>query len=309
MCRGRCRRGGGDANRRGSSTPRPRLCIYIREYLGGEVRSRACRQPAFTLPSGRSGMLAGRDRTVILDLVGRAEGRRHRLQIARGRVRSARAAAEGTGLPPMLSCRETACGVATCLRQSEQLLRRRDRRSYAAAASAAASSSTRVARCVRWRLPDRRLAPWSSRPRRSGMRLPAPPWLFPRGMIPPRFRCAPRHAHARCSRHARPDRALPVRFPFRVDECSKCSGRRCASRTWTAPSRPGPPRWRAPRRDHGPAGAWDDPGRRPGRPDPVRARDWSELLSRPQTERIVLRAGRPIDTTLPDHRELDELMI
>jgi cytosine/creatinine deaminase len=38
-----------------------------------------------------------------------------------------------------------------------------------------------------------------------------------------------------------------------------------------------------------------------------RGRDWSELLSRPQTERVVLRAGRPIDTTLPDHRELDHL--
>jgi cytosine deaminase len=39
-----------------------------------------------------------------------------------------------------------------------------------------------------------------------------------------------------------------------------------------------------------------------------RARDWSELLSRPQTGRIVLRAGRPIDTTLPDHRELDDVL-
>jgi cytosine/creatinine deaminase len=39
-----------------------------------------------------------------------------------------------------------------------------------------------------------------------------------------------------------------------------------------------------------------------------RARNWSELLSRPQTERIVLRAGRPIDTTLPEHRELDEVL-
>jgi cytosine/creatinine deaminase len=40
-----------------------------------------------------------------------------------------------------------------------------------------------------------------------------------------------------------------------------------------------------------------------------RARTWSELLSRPQTGRTVLRAGRPIDTTLPDHRELDEQMV
>ncbi len=37
-----------------------------------------------------------------------------------------------------------------------------------------------------------------------------------------------------------------------------------------------------------------------------RARGRSELLSRPQTGRVVLRAGRPIDRTLPDYRELDE---
>jgi cytosine deaminase len=49
---------------------------------------------------------------------------------------------------------------------------------------------------------------------------------------------------------------------------------------------------------------------RPGAPAELilfRARAWSELLSRPQTERIVLRAGRPIDRQLPDHRELDHL--
>ena len=38
-----------------------------------------------------------------------------------------------------------------------------------------------------------------------------------------------------------------------------------------------------------------------------RDRGWSELLSRPQARRIVLRAGRPIDTALPDYRELDGL--
>ncbi len=37
-----------------------------------------------------------------------------------------------------------------------------------------------------------------------------------------------------------------------------------------------------------------------------RARGWSELLSRPQSGRVVLRSGRPIDRTLPDYRELDE---
>jgi cytosine deaminase len=38
-----------------------------------------------------------------------------------------------------------------------------------------------------------------------------------------------------------------------------------------------------------------------------RARRYGELLARPQSDRIVLRAGRPIATTLPDHRELDRL--
>jgi cytosine deaminase len=39
-----------------------------------------------------------------------------------------------------------------------------------------------------------------------------------------------------------------------------------------------------------------------------RARTWTELLSRPQTDRVVLRGGNAIDTTLPDYRELDDLM-
>jgi len=38
------------------------------------------------------------------------------------------------------------------------------------------------------------------------------------------------------------------------------------------------------------------------------ARRWSEFLSRPQADRIILRKGRAIDRTLPDYRELDELM-
>ena len=40
----------------------------------------------------------------------------------------------------------------------------------------------------------------------------------------------------------------------------------------------------------------------------IKARSWSELQSRPQADRIVLRAGRSIDTTPPDYRELDDLM-
>jgi cytosine deaminase len=39
-----------------------------------------------------------------------------------------------------------------------------------------------------------------------------------------------------------------------------------------------------------------------------RARAWTELLSRPQSDRIVLRAGRAIDRALPDYSELDDLM-
>ena len=40
----------------------------------------------------------------------------------------------------------------------------------------------------------------------------------------------------------------------------------------------------------------------------TRARSWTELFARPQTDRIVLRAGRAIDRTLPDYAELDDLM-
>jgi cytosine/creatinine deaminase len=39
-----------------------------------------------------------------------------------------------------------------------------------------------------------------------------------------------------------------------------------------------------------------------------RARSYSEFLARPQSDRMVLVKGRPIDTTLPDYRELDALM-
>lgn len=38
-----------------------------------------------------------------------------------------------------------------------------------------------------------------------------------------------------------------------------------------------------------------------------RARGWTELPARPQSDRSVLRGGRPIDTTAPDYRELDDL--
>jgi cytosine deaminase len=37
-------------------------------------------------------------------------------------------------------------------------------------------------------------------------------------------------------------------------------------------------------------------------------RTWSELLSRPQANRVVLRSGRAIARRLPDYRELDDLI-
>ena len=40
----------------------------------------------------------------------------------------------------------------------------------------------------------------------------------------------------------------------------------------------------------------------------VSGRDFSEFLSRPQSDRVVLRQGRPILRRLPDYRELDDLV-
>jgi cytosine deaminase len=37
----------------------------------------------------------------------------------------------------------------------------------------------------------------------------------------------------------------------------------------------------------------------------TRARTMNELLSRPQNDRVVLYAGKQVDRTLPDYRELD----
>ena len=39
-----------------------------------------------------------------------------------------------------------------------------------------------------------------------------------------------------------------------------------------------------------------------------KGRNWTELLSRPEADRIVIRHGKMIDTGLPDYAELDELM-
>jgi cytosine deaminase len=37
------------------------------------------------------------------------------------------------------------------------------------------------------------------------------------------------------------------------------------------------------------------------------AREWTELFSRPQTGRTVIRSGKPVDAAPPDYRELDAL--
>ena len=56
---------------------------------------------------------------------------------------------------------------------------------------------------------------------------------------------------------------------------------------------------------------FDLPSLAPGAPADLvmfRARNWTELFSRPQSDRVVVRAGRQIDRTLPDYGELDDLM-
>ncbi len=50
---------------------------------------------------------------------------------------------------------------------------------------------------------------------------------------------------------------------------------------------------------------------RPGDPADFvlfQARNWSEFFSRPQANRVVVRAGRAIERTLPQYSELDDLM-
>ncbi|MCE8008671.1 cytosine deaminase [Aestuariivita sp.] len=39
-----------------------------------------------------------------------------------------------------------------------------------------------------------------------------------------------------------------------------------------------------------------------------KARSWTELFARPQSDRVVLRAGQQIDRSVPDYSELDHLM-
>ncbi|MEL6284702.1 MAG: cytosine deaminase, partial [Pseudomonadota bacterium] len=56
---------------------------------------------------------------------------------------------------------------------------------------------------------------------------------------------------------------------------------------------------------------FDAPSLAPGAPADLvicSAREWTELFARPQSDRIVIRDGRAIDTALPDYAELDHLM-
>jgi cytosine/creatinine deaminase len=39
-----------------------------------------------------------------------------------------------------------------------------------------------------------------------------------------------------------------------------------------------------------------------------RARSMTELLARPQSDRVILRNGKPLDATLPDFREMDAVL-
>ena len=39
-----------------------------------------------------------------------------------------------------------------------------------------------------------------------------------------------------------------------------------------------------------------------------RGRSWTELLSGPESDRIVYRNGKPVEAKLPDYAELDHLM-
>ncbi len=53
------------------------------------------------------------------------------------------------------------------------------------------------------------------------------------------------------------------------------------------------------------------PSLAPGAPADLvicRARSWTEFFARPQSDRIVIRAGRQIDRILPDYADLDPLM-
>jgi cytosine deaminase len=38
-------------------------------------------------------------------------------------------------------------------------------------------------------------------------------------------------------------------------------------------------------------------------------RGWSELLSRPESDRLVIRDGQAVERALPDYSELDDLMV
>ena len=39
-----------------------------------------------------------------------------------------------------------------------------------------------------------------------------------------------------------------------------------------------------------------------------RARSMTELMARPQADRVILRSGKPLDVPLPDFREMDSVL-
>ncbi len=73
---------------------------------------------------------------------------------------------------------------------------------------------------------------------------------------------------------------------------------------WPRASRATPAAVDGPRRR-----SWHDRAGRAADLVVFRGRSWTELLSRPESDRIVIRDGRAIDRVLPDYSELDDLMV
>ena len=136
--------------------------------------------------------------------------------------------------------------------------------------------------------------------------------------LPSRSRARPdaslarRHAPARAGGAARSRRrgerqhARRVLMASAITTCSRCSAGRAR-----LPSRP--PLWRLAPRGDDDARRPDGPRRwahRAGLPADLvlfEGRAWSELLSRPQANRVVVRNGRAIDRRLPDYRRAGRL--
>ena len=130
----------------------------------------------------------------------------------------------------------------------------------------------------------------------------------------PHAALARRHAAARDGARAAFRRPWPPTIPatpsmpMAISMPSRCSARRCGSCSSTIRSMR---RHASSRRRRPPccvARMWPHRGRRTGRSRAVPRAGWTEFLSRPQSDRIVIRGGKAIDRTLPDYRELDSLL-